>query len=286
MRLFDVETQENLLLYLVLPHFIKVNFLAPDDIAKIQQMNRVGNLIINTGEKANVYNEQHGYTDGCEGAAYPLIQIVGDQNRKRNHLGSVLEIGAGSGFLTAKLIQQSSRWRAVEPSYDFSEKLRSISTEHPTCKLEVIQSEIQEMEFPEREFDTIFLMYTLHHLIGRVSIFEKIGRWLKPGGMVYVLDPRHNIFRVVSLTRKFIQSYRKSKSKRLMTTHDYVSKIELRYLCRQNGLKLVRLSALDFPIVSRSYQKNRAMQYRFENVINRIPLIEHFGRFVFATITK
>lgn len=284
MKLFDIPAQRNLFLYLTMPHFLKIKFMDQADIEAIKKINQAWNKEVSEIYSAEEYDKMHGYTKE-QGSGYPLIQLVQRYFPPSHRLGKVLELGAGAGFLTSKLLAQSDRWTAVELAPIFAERLRQFTKSSESRAIEVIEQDIGSLELEDGQFDTIFLFYTLHHLIERKQVVEKIYRWLRKDGILFTLDPRHNLQRVVRIARKYFSNYRKSKHPKLMATHDYVSKIELRQLFKNAGFKSADIQSFDFPLAM-GLRKNPAQRFNIESFMNRLPAVEHFGRFIFAKAVK
>ena len=285
MKLFDTSTYKNLLLYLTLPHFIKIHFLTNDDKVKIREINQAWNLKVNAGSLSDSYDKRHGYLSS-EGSGYPLIPLLEHRLNRAQSFGKVLEIGAGSGFVTVRLAEQSERWTALELVPVLAERIKKLALEQKLHQVRALEESIFHAEFPDSEFDTIFFFYTLHHMTDRDILLQKICRWLKPGGILYCLDPRHNLLRVMQLVRKYVTMYRHHKSDDLIATHDFLSVIELKTLLKKAGFGKAKVESFDFPYVSKLTKRNRLNQFALETKLNKIPIVEHLGRFVFAAAVK
>ncbi len=285
MKLFNVVEEKNLLVYLITPYFVKEQFFSDADLEQLKRNNLEWNLKANESEKAESYDARHGYLTG-EGSGYPLIQLI-EKSFSGFPLGKVLEIGAGSGFLTAKLASQSSFWRVLELVPELAERIKKIKEREKLNQIEVIQKSIFEFEDSPDSYDTIFLFHTLHHLTDRKEIIKKIYRWLRPGGFLFSLEPRHNLQRMIQLFRKYLLIYRKELIRQdRFVTHDFVCKTEFRQLLRQAGFSNWQMEAYDFPLLSRFFDRQKYQQFQFEAKITKIPVVEHFGRFLFLRAVK
>jgi tRNA (cmo5U34)-methyltransferase len=64
-------------------------------------------------------------------------------------------------------------------------------------RIEHVQADVRETEFPPQSFDAILATAVLHHLREDhewEGVFAKLRRWLKPGGAVWIFDLiRHEI---------------------------------------------------------------------------------------------
>jgi ubiquinone/menaquinone biosynthesis C-methylase UbiE len=93
--------------------------------------------------------------------------------------GSVLDLGCGSG---AKISHLAQRFELV--AVDLSEEqLRLASAAVPEATL--VQGDFAELDFPAETFDAVTALYSIMHVPRKRHrvLFEKIMRWLKPGGL-------------------------------------------------------------------------------------------------------
>jgi ubiquinone/menaquinone biosynthesis C-methylase UbiE len=93
--------------------------------------------------------------------------------------GSVLDLGCGSG---AKISRLAQRFELV--AVDLSdEQLRLASAAVPEATL--VHGDFAELDFPAETFDAVTALYSIMHVPrkGHRVLFEKIMRWLKPGGL-------------------------------------------------------------------------------------------------------
>jgi SAM-dependent methyltransferase len=102
--------------------------------------------------------------------------------RDRCHLGpssSVLEIGAGSGQATKRLVASGAHVVAVEPSDALAERLRA---ELRTAKrFEIVNAAFEDADLPTSSFDLVTAATSFHWLDPEVAL-PKIASVLRPGG--------------------------------------------------------------------------------------------------------
>jgi len=95
-------------------------------------------------------------------------------------LGSVLEIGRGTGQLARILRRQSDIYIATDISMQSS----------PLDQSEVLCiTDAHELPFREGNFDTVVANNILEHLYEPLASLKEIRRVLKPGGRLYALIP-------------------------------------------------------------------------------------------------
>lgn len=140
---------------------------------------------------ADGYDRSVGLSD--EDGTYPFAgyrQILNEiYNRVLTRKGeSVLDIGFGTGTLTAKLYKQGFHiW-----GQDFSERMIELAKEKmPEAKLyqgDFTQGLVEELK--KNRYDAIIATYSLHHLTDaqKVSFLNSIVPLLNNGGCIYIGD--------------------------------------------------------------------------------------------------
>ena len=96
--------------------------------------------------------------------------------------GSVLEIGCGRGDLLARLLQRGWDVTGIEPSLSSS---RSALKK----RLNVHTSLLEEVHFKSNRFDLVICISTLEHLINPKESLNRVRRWLKQKGLLYIIVP-------------------------------------------------------------------------------------------------
>ena len=94
----------------------------------------------------------------------------------------VLEIGTGSGFLTACLARLAAQVVSVELHADFVAAARARLATAGIANAQVEQAEAVLGFEPKREFDAIAVTGAVH------TLPERFKRWLKPGGRLFVIE--------------------------------------------------------------------------------------------------
>jgi len=104
-----------------------------------------------------------------------------------NNSKNALDIGAGSGNLTGKLLRMGYNVTAVDISAEMCVILRKkydmyIKNE----KLIIINSPIEDLSFGAGKFDLITCYSVLHHLPNYIDALQSLLVFLKKGGVIYI----------------------------------------------------------------------------------------------------
>lgn len=108
---------------------------------------------------------------------------------------SVLEIGTGSGFLTACLARLSQEVLSVEQHADFADTARARLDRAGVGNVRVETGEAVKAFEPKREFDVVVVTGAVF------ALPERFKRWLKPGGRMFAVIGESPVQRAVVLTR-------------------------------------------------------------------------------------
>lgn len=108
---------------------------------------------------------------------------------------SVLEIGTGSGFLTACLARLSQEVVSVEQHADLADTARERLAKAGVTNARVEVGEAVKAYEPNREFDVVVVTGAVF------ALPERFKRWLKPGGRMFAVIGESPVQRAVVLTR-------------------------------------------------------------------------------------
>lgn len=98
-----------------------------------------------------------------------------------------LDVGAGTGNLTGKLLRMGYTITAVDISPEMCEILRRKYLAYlQKSKLTVICATIEELSFEEGQFDLVTCYSVLHHLPDYVDALRCLSVFLKRGGVIYI----------------------------------------------------------------------------------------------------
>jgi len=99
---------------------------------------------------------------------------------------NALDVGAGTGNLTGKLLQMGYRVTATDISPEMCAILKKKYADYIPDSLIVLNSPIEDLTFSEGKFDLIVLYSVLHHLPDYLSALGTLCRFLRKGGVLYV----------------------------------------------------------------------------------------------------
>ncbi len=270
----------NYLMYLLLSHPRKIALLSPDSRARLDQINRRFNEAIYSGASATGYDEIHGYAQD-EQHDYPARALI-DSVWATEGYGRALEVGAGSGYFTPLIARHADRVIAVEPVEDLARVLRERCRAEGLGNVDVVGTTALALNghVPDRSIDTAFVIQSLHHFHRRPEVFAALGRAVRPGGRLLLLEPHHNVLRVARLFRKYRSTYRTPAfwtNERNWATHDFLTRGELVSLSRAGGFEDVRITGYWIPY-SRRFEPDAERRFRLERRLGRLPGIRHVAR--------
>jgi SAM-dependent methyltransferase len=107
---------------------------------------------------------------------------------------SLLELGLGHGYSTAFFAQHFAHYKVIEGSPEMIARFRS---RFDVRKVDIVQGFFEEFDTEER-FDTIAMGFVLEHVDDPAVILRRYGRFLKPGGSIFIAVPNSE-----SLHRRF-----------------------------------------------------------------------------------
>jgi ubiquinone/menaquinone biosynthesis C-methylase UbiE len=140
----------------------------------------------------------------------------------------------------------------------------------------------------EASIDSAFVIQSLHHFHRRDEVFRALGRVVRPGGRLFLVEPHHNLRRVARLTRKYLAEYRATsfwQDERNWATHDFLTRGELRALCRQGGFTDVTLEGYWIP-GSRRLIVDPRRRFGLERLVGRLPAVRHFAMVLALTARR
>jgi ubiquinone/menaquinone biosynthesis C-methylase UbiE len=103
-----------------------------------------------------------------------------------NNQKKALDVGAGTGNLTGKLLAMGYHVTATDISPEMCAILKKKYSRYLRIKLLVVNSPIEALNFSKGEFDLITSYSVLHHLPEYESALRALCGFLKKGGVVYI----------------------------------------------------------------------------------------------------
>lgn len=271
--------QRHYLLYLLLPHPAKMALLSPASRAKLDRINGAFNEQRYSGEAATAYDRLHGYGE-AEQHEYPARMLV-EEVWAPGGYGRALELGAGTGYFTRLIAPRARSLMAVEAAPDMERVLRARCEGEGLRNVQVLRASVFDLpaHVADGSIDSALVIQSLHHFHRREEVLTALGRAVRPGGNLFMVEPHHNVRRAGRLLRKFLKVYRavEFRSNELnWATHDFLTRGELHSLCRRGGFDVVRVSTFWFPY-SRRLVPDARQRFRLERGLGRIPVLRHIA---------
>jgi SAM-dependent methyltransferase len=267
----------NYLLYLLLPHPLKVGLLSSWSRLRLDTINRANNETIYSGEAATSYDTRHRY-GAAEQHDFPLRELI-EQAWAGDGYGHALEVGAGTGYATALIARRAQSVVALELVPDMQAMIRARCAGAGLGNVQVVGGSIFDIDdrLTAGGFDTAFVIQSLHHFHRRPDVFAILRRTLRPGGRLFLLEPHHNVRRVARLLRAYLAEYRAPafrSDERNWATHDFLTRRELHTLCRRGGFEDVRITGHWIPF-ARRILPDRRRRFDMERVVGSVPGLRH-----------
>lgn len=108
-----------------------------------------------------------------------------------------LEIGTGLGWGTVGLLRKQPSLAVVTTDYENTILQRArtfIRNEQPGARVDFAQVDAKALPFSSGQFDFVLSLYVLHHAMGYRAALNEIGRVLRPGGSLLVIDLMRQAF--------------------------------------------------------------------------------------------
>ncbi len=271
--------RRNYLLYLLLPHSVKMRLLTPASRLKLDEINRASNVTIYSGEGAANYDQLHRYDETGQ-HDFPLRELIEERWLGAGY-GRAIEFGAGSGYATVLIARHARSVSAVELVPDMQEMIRERCRRELIGNVDVLGGSLFDLDdrVGVAAYDTAFVIQSLHHLHRRAEVFQILYRVLRPGGRVLLLEPHHNIRRALRLFRNWRREYRAKSfwSNELnWATHDFVTCGEIRSLARHAGFSETRISGYWLPRYRQLFPERRK-RLILETITGHLPGIRHLA---------
>jgi ubiquinone/menaquinone biosynthesis C-methylase UbiE len=188
-------------------------------------------------------------------------------------------VGAGTGYFTVAIARRATTVLALEPVPDMRRLLEERCRREGLTNVRVSEGSAFDLagSVADGSIDSACIIQSLHHFHRRGEIFKALGRALRPGGRLFLVEPHHNLRRVVRLARHYLATYRAPafwRQERNWATHDFLTRREIAALCRGAGFRDVRIAAFWFPY-SRRLVPDAERRLRLEGILGAIPLFRH-----------
>ncbi len=181
---------------------------------------------------AGLYDEKHSFVWKM---ATGLLELLEAKSGER-----VLDVGCGTGHLTAKIAASGAQVTGIDQS---AEMIEEAQTAYPALRFEVMDA--RELSFPEK-FDAVFSNATLHWIRQPDRAVTGISRTLRPGGrFVAEFGGRGNI---AALMAAVSRAWPKAGQQRTMPNPWYYPSLaEYASLLEEHGLEVTYGLLFDRP---------------------------------------
>ena len=103
----------------------------------------------------------------------------------------VADLGSGSGYFTYRLAEAvgpQGKVYAVDVDREMNDLVAKAIKEKNIGNVEVILALLDDPMLPPIGVDLVFTVNTYHHFENRVTYFQKVRKYLRPGGRTAVID--------------------------------------------------------------------------------------------------
>jgi len=148
---------------------------------------------------ADAYDHEHGIDDSSSISLYRQIrQIAGP--RWPASLGSVIEVGCGTGLFSRALLSEGDATEVVltDISSAMLRQCRGNLNHHgllPNAPVAFATYSSQEDCFQDSAFDSCIGTSALHHILDLASFLGHVARGLRPQGRAFFMEPNRRFYR-------------------------------------------------------------------------------------------
>lgn len=136
--------------------------------------------------------------------------ITGEESLRRHLCGQVLDVGAGTCWLTAQaaLLPEVEHVFAVDLSERFLTTTGGRMLEHfrvEPRKVTWVASDFNDMPLKDGSVDCALLFAAIHHSRSPIKTLEEVGRCLRPGGAILILESLSSVLRIRRQRRRALE---------------------------------------------------------------------------------
>jgi arsenite methyltransferase len=116
-------------------------------------------------------------------------EIIASLNIREGDI--IADIGSGGGYFTFALAGKAGktgRVYAVDVKPKYLDFIRRKAAREGLDTISYVLGEGDEMDLPEAGLDLVFARNVFHHLPARADYFRNVKKYLKPGGVVAIID--------------------------------------------------------------------------------------------------
>ncbi|MEA3255738.1 MAG: class I SAM-dependent methyltransferase [Candidatus Altiarchaeota archaeon] len=115
-----------------------------------------------------------------------INKVISERLSKERNLGNVMEFGCGTGYFTKTIIKNAKYVTATDISDDMLEMAKKQLKDYGNITFR--RADCKSNGFPDKEFDTVFMVNLLHVIENPSHALEESCRILKPGGLLIAVD--------------------------------------------------------------------------------------------------
>src|SRR5512139_1938165 len=115
---------------------------------------------------------------------------------------SIADIGSGGGYFTLAFAQKAGKYGrvyAVDIKKKYLDFIRHSSEQAGLDNITFVLARESEINLPEADLDLIFARNVFHHLLEPANYFSNLKKYLKPGGIVAIIEHKKKGFGFVAL---------------------------------------------------------------------------------------
>ncbi len=182
--------------------------------------------------------------------------------KKYFNSNNCLELGAGNGNFTKKLLKNFDSVTVIEGSKKSINQIKKIKS----SKLTIVNQDLDNINL-NKKFNNIFLIHTYEHLKFRIKFLKKIKQNLKKNGKLFLVCPNANaISRKIAVKMKLIETEtsvtKSEKAHGHYVTHNLRS---LKTEVKKSGFKIKKSGGLLFKPLA-NFQLDMALK---KNIIDK-----------------
>ena len=98
----------------------------------------------------------------------------------------VLDLGCGTGALTAQVLEQDPRRQVT--GLDLSEQMLAQARARLGDRVNLVQGDSEHLPFPDQSFDVVYCCDSFHHYPDPAAVLAEVGRVLASGGVFLLGD--------------------------------------------------------------------------------------------------
>jgi len=134
-------------------------------------------------QKAATWDEDPTKIERAQTIASRLKEYFKDKRFKE-----VLEYGSGTGLLGFAFLDKCDHLTLMDESIEMTNLAKQKTMRYEEGRVEALQYDLMNDPLPNKRFDLIFTLLTMHHIPDTNGILEKFSKILNPGGILALID--------------------------------------------------------------------------------------------------